>query len=225
MSYEARTTAEEVLIEDMTEGMDFLAANISKLERHEQGFAGGLVSYFMKHGQLSAKQLPHAARFIDRLRSLTNPDAPRSTTIDWDTKALWALFTTAYQNQLTWPKIRFVLPSGKTGEVYRSASGERNLVIKLNDWRVAELPRNRPIIWKSEDICKNETRVELKHLFDCENLVQRFASQGRETCNCSFCGLHLTNPQSVVVGYGPICADNWGLPWGEVCLPGEEFTL
>ena len=39
---------------------------------------------------------------------------------------------------------------------------------------------------------------------------------GKETSNCCFCGLQLTDERSVTAGYGPICADKWGLPWGSV---------
>ena len=39
------------------------------------------------------------------------------------------------------------------------------------------------------------------------------------TGNCSFCGLELTDPRSVEVGYGPICADKFGLPWGDAPAP------
>jgi hypothetical protein len=44
------------------------------------------------------------------------------------------------------------------------------------------------------------------------------------TCNCSFCGLPLTDEGSVEVGYGPVCAKHWGLPHkakGAVELRGE----
>lgn len=41
------------------------------------------------------------------------------------------------------------------------------------------------------------------------------AKYGRETGTCCFCGLGLTDPRSVTVGYGPICAGNYGLPWGD----------
>lgn len=36
------------------------------------------------------------------------------------------------------------------------------------------------------------------------------------TGNCMFCCRELTDPQSVAVGYGPVCAGNFGLPHGEV---------
>ena len=33
---------------------------------------------------------------------------------------------------------------------------------------------------------------------------------------CMFCAKQLSNQQSVAVGYGPICADHYGLPWGDL---------
>lgn len=41
------------------------------------------------------------------------------------------------------------------------------------------------------------------------------ALEGHATGCCCYCGLKLTQAASVAVGYGPICADNYGLPWGE----------
>ena len=38
---------------------------------------------------------------------------------------------------------------------------------------------------------------------------------GKATANCMFCHKELTAQQSVAVGYGPTCAANYGLPWGE----------
>jgi len=47
-----------------------------------------------------------------------------------------------------------------------------------------------------------------------EETVAFVSGYGRKTGRCCFCGLQLTDGRSVVVGYGPICADNYGLPWG-----------
>lgn len=38
---------------------------------------------------------------------------------------------------------------------------------------------------------------------------------GRATGQCCFCGRELTDGRSVAMGYGPICAEHYGLPWGE----------
>jgi hypothetical protein len=32
---------------------------------------------------------------------------------------------------------------------------------------------------------------------------------------CCFCNIELTDPKSVGAGYGPVCAKNWGMPWGK----------
>jgi hypothetical protein len=53
--------------------------------------------------------------------------------------------------------------------------------------------------------------------------LKRFASEpalvaaeyGRKTGSCCFCARELTDGRSVSVGYGPVCAERYGLPWGE----------
>ena len=41
-------------------------------------------------------------------------------------------------------------------------------------------------------------------------------THGLLTGNCCFCRKELTTGESLTAGYGPICADKFGLPWGEV---------
>jgi hypothetical protein len=43
-----------------------------------------------------------------------------------------------------------------------------------------------------------------------------FAQEGSQ---CFFCGRDLDTPESLLVGYGPKCADKHGLPWGEKATP------
>lgn len=38
--------------------------------------------------------------------------------------------------------------------------------------------------------------------------------QGQRYGNCCFCRLELTTNESLAVGYGPVCAEHYGLPWG-----------
>ena len=40
------------------------------------------------------------------------------------------------------------------------------------------------------------------------------ARYGKITGNCCFCVKSLTDERSLVEGYGPVCAEKWGLPWG-----------
>lgn len=36
----------------------------------------------------------------------------------------------------------------------------------------------------------------------------------RRTSHCGICGLSLENPDSIAAGVGPVCADNYGIPYG-----------
>jgi len=47
-------------------------------------------------------------------------------------------------------------------------------------------------------------------------LGQAFAQAGGQ---CFICGRELDTRESLAVGYGPVCADKNGLPWGEVSTP------
>ena len=46
------------------------------------------------------------------------------------------------------------------------------------------------------------------------NPTEAAVRYGRKTGCCSFCARELTDKRSVEVGYGPICAEHWGMPWG-----------
>lgn len=48
-----------------------------------------------------------------------------------------------------------------------------------------------------------------------ERDLETMARQGRETGICQFCGRKLVSELSVELGYGPVCADRWGLPYGD----------
>jgi hypothetical protein len=48
-----------------------------------------------------------------------------------------------------------------------------------------------------------------------ENPLQVAAAYGHATSACCFCGRTLTDARSVAMGYGPVCAEHFGLEWGE----------
>jgi len=54
-----------------------------------------------------------------------------------------------------------------------------------------------------------------KFLKDFSKDPVRMAKQyGEESGNCCFCHRKLTDKRSTDAGYGPVCADNYELPWG-----------
>jgi len=54
------------------------------------------------------------------------------------------------------------------------------------------------------------------------NPVEYAQIYARSTHRCCFCGLELTDLRSVTVGYGPICAEHYGLPWGQEVVDIHE---
>jgi hypothetical protein len=44
---------------------------------------------------------------------------------------------------------------------------------------------------------------------------------GRLTGNCCFCGRKLTDERSTAMGYGPVCADHFGLNWGKLAVDAD----
>lgn len=48
-----------------------------------------------------------------------------------------------------------------------------------------------------------------------KNPIEVAKLQGQKYSFCCFCRLELTNKSSLHHGYGPICAEKFGLPWGE----------
>jgi len=52
---------------------------------------------------------------------------------------------------------------------------------------------------------------------------------GHDAGQCVFCSLSLDDDRSVAMGYGPVCARNYGLPWGNkrqaVKVPGKAEAI
>lgn len=51
---------------------------------------------------------------------------------------------------------------------------------------------------------------------DMKVTAEQAARFGKLWGSCVFCSRLLTDERSVAVGYGPVCAEHNGLPWGEV---------
>jgi hypothetical protein len=49
--------------------------------------------------------------------------------------------------------------------------------------------------------------------------AEEAAEFGHANHRCCFCGRNLSRGESTTVGYGPDCADKYGLPWGAVSTP------
>lgn len=48
-----------------------------------------------------------------------------------------------------------------------------------------------------------------------KDAVGFIAACGKDMCRCCYCNQPLEDAKSKKVGYGPVCAKRWGLPWGD----------
>ncbi len=58
------------------------------------------------------------------------------------------------------------------------------------------------------------TRIQIPEILRefAANPANYAAMHGQKFNHCCFCAIELTHPDSVAVGYGPVCAEKWGLP-------------
>ena len=133
-------------------------------------------------------------------------DAPKATTtIPFDGVSL--LFSVALRS-LKAPRVRLdgmVVRVGYKGHIVaiRTADGARKFLGEVYDDGLLHVLD-----------CATPAELDLLRAF-AEEPLRLAKIYGDRTGNCCFCGLFLTTAESVGSGYGPICADKWGLPWSD----------
>lgn len=126
--------------------------------------------------------------------------------------------------KLKWPRIKLVHPElgrvnlVRTGPNSGLGEGAINVV---ND---QQYPNNKHYFAITK---QGRIRTGKAHEQAVEDFVFAFlehpahaaALHGKQHSWCCFCGSELTDARSMLVGYGPICAGKWDLPWGETPAP------
>lgn len=203
-----------------------LEASLHRLSERDRSFAQSLLAQFADRGSLSEKQCFWVGELVKRARSAqtpaTAPAAPAVRTITFE--ALVKLFTSG--------STRPVLFRTQDGRDIRLAlAGERSSTpgsINVTDTSTSfenrvwfgRITREGGWVPSRRTSGAEQQAVEAALAEFNANPAAAAAAYGQETGACCFCGIALTDPRSVSVGYGPICAGNRGLPWGE--LPQAE---
>lgn len=194
-----------------------LNANLAKLGESDRNFALSLLNQLANRGNLSDKQWA----WVDRLaQRATAPQPERQTTALGSVAGLLDLFNTAKANGLKNPAI---VAQSPVGPVRLSvAGGNARFPGTIN---VAEKGRFGEATWYGRikldgtfEAARNGAPAELVAYLAqfAANPAETAAAHGHTTGNCCFCDRPLTDARSTSVGYGPVCAKKWSLPWGEV---------
>jgi len=144
--------------------------------------------------------------------ALAGPPPPPAPTAP-QLRSVYDFLIAAQQRGLKHPKARFLAPGG--GELRLSLAGERSKVpgsiqVYVRDGWVGRVePPDGRI---AGPLAQDQALVDVLLLI-ARDPAAAAKEYGALMCKCSFCGLPLTDDGSVEVGYGPVCAKKWGLPW------------
>lgn len=129
------------------------------------------------------------------------------------------LFKKSAEN-LKWPRIVFPLPNG--GRIQFSLAGPNAKfpgTLNITDGGSYEnntffgrVLKDNTINWARYGDWSETTKEQIRKLVN--EPINECKVYGQQHSWCCFCGTEITSKSSLAVGYGPICAENWGLPWG-----------
>ncbi len=180
-----------------------------------------------RRGGLSDAQWGLVERLIKQVEApaAQSPAGPEPEDLGSRFGGVFELFEQAVQNGIKHPKIRLATGDGQALMFVRAGSGSRySGQIMITDG--GRYPNNR-YFGRIDDAGRfvggrdlTPSVASYLRAFNA-NPADLARVYGQKTGQCAFCGLELKDGRSIHHGYGPICADRWGLPYGDV-PDGEE---
>jgi hypothetical protein len=203
---------------DMHAAAERLRANLANLQPRDVAFAGSLLDQLGRRG-LSDKQIHWLGVLADRATAPV--EQPAAAKVADDLSPVLALFKRAVEGGKR-PAITF--DTAEAGRLRISLAGERSrepgtlMVTDGGGFDATFFGRVR----LDGSYVESRNRPDMQPAVRA--LLTRFAAdpagvaseEGRRTGMCCFCARDLTDERSVAAGFGPRCADRFGLSdaWG-----------
>ena len=128
-----------------------------------------------------------------------------------EARAIFDFLKAAEGRGLKTPQARFLAPNGKDAmRLYLAGETSKTpgvLQILIADQWIGRIAPDGTL---SGPRVTTEVAVALQRIADAPAIAAK--QYAALTSRCSFCNLELTDAGSVLVGYGPICAERYGLP-------------
>ena len=171
---------------------------------NEFEFAQSMVQAVRKYGRLTEGQLAACERCIagrEKAKAASVARVENAPTIDMD--KLEAAFGTAKASGLRRIKVRFA--GLEVSEAGPNSKNPGALYVKADGEYVGKITSGR-------FLCTRECSDATKDRVVATMADPRAAAiaYGKETGSCSCCGRELSNPESIALGIGPICARKFG---------------
>lgn len=191
-----------------------LSAVKDQIAPRDLEFARSLVTNFNKYGRLSDRQMYFVEQIIARA---TSPNPPAQSGVSVSVDAILGMFERAAQ---TLRRVKVTLQDCTGQRVVFKKAGPMSKYagqIMISDGQ----PFGQATFFGR--ILEDGTYVQsTKSTDSVRALVEEFAANpeevagkyGRLTGGCCFCSKGLKDDRSLEVGYGPVCAQRFGLKWG-----------
>ena len=187
---------------------------IARMGRRDQDFAGDLLANFRRYGRLSDKQMYWVSTLTNRVNVV---EPVRPATMQVNVQAIQELFDRAGKSLR---RVRVKLQTSSALPVVFARAGAMSKYagqILITDGG----PYGANIYYGRIDVDGDFFPTQ-RATDEVVSLVKEFAADpaavaaryGRLTGGCSFCNHGLKDVRSTQVGYGPVCAKNFGLAWG-----------
>jgi Family of unknown function (DUF6011) len=203
----------------MSENIAVLVDALPLLPAKDQGFAASLISQHGKKG-LSPKQWYWVNELANRANGTATPVA---TTQVGNMSAIVEMLNFA-KGHLKFPAILVAAENqtlklniaGKMAKVpgsinvcssEKDATGQRNWFGRVTPEGEFQPSRKFPT--------ETQTAIASALIALANDPAKAASDYGHMTGSCCFCGKTLTDERSTSVGYGPICAGHFNLPWGD----------
>ena len=189
------------------------------VESHNNGspiggdFGASLSDSIRRWGNLSSRQLGWAHKLV------VEASTPRDSSGDRHFPRIRSLIDAAAASGIRFPKINLTTPDGKRVRLSRAGAGSRAPgVVHITDGRPYDNNTYYGKLYTDGVFLPSGSAtpdiIEFLESLDADPEATASA-YGTRSGNCCFCTRQLTDGRSVAVGYGPVCADNFGLAWGD----------
>jgi hypothetical protein len=206
----------------MTTDKEFHSALIAaqaKLNDKDAEFAANLARGFGRYGSFTGKQLYWVKELIKRAQPQAAP-----VKIAADLKPILATFAHAAKH-LKRPGFRIATDDAVAIRLKVAGSASRycGQVQVLGDGHYEDRAYFgridlEGVFHPGRDAAGQEPQIARALANFAQDPAKASKEYARLFGRCCFCNLELTDARSTAVGYGPICADHYGLPWGDVEL-------
>lgn len=198
--------------------IETLAKNLEKLSHKDQEFALSLLTAHKRCAQKGWNFSPKQAHWCAVLAERATAPAPEPAAQLGDMAGLYALFEKAAA-KLKRPAIVVATPVGAVRLSLAGAKAKFPGTVNVAEDKPFGEAQFFGRITKSGALTVGSKGcpVELVEFLTAfaQEPAKMAAAHGHATGACCFCSKKLTDPKSLAVGYGPTCADHYGLPWGE----------